>query len=168
MIIETNPQDEDGLSNSPDHDRDVDINSEPCLESGPESDTGPGLGISFEPDSDPGFISDFEYVPRGAELRTELLRILSLASELESLNYLSDPKNELNKLQRHKVRLDREVLRCDKNLNRIRTDSEKLNLNETRECYSEAESLQLKQYSALCWRLRNSTLTIIPVLYLKS
>ena len=163
MIIETNPQDEDGLSNSPDHDRDVDINSEPCLESGPESDTGPGLGISFEPDSDPGFISDFEYVPRGAELRTELLRILSLASELESLNYLSDPKNdlarqrraelqsklssELNKLQRHKVRLDREVLRCDKNLNRIRTDSEKLNLNETRECYSEAESLQLKQYS---------------------
>lgn len=162
MIVEMNPQEEDGLGNSPENDRDVDINSESCLEPGTESDTGPGPGISCGPDSDPGLIPDFERVPRGSELRVELSRILSLASELESLNYLSDPKNdlarqrraelqsklssELNKLQRYKVKLDREVVRCEKNLDRIRTDSEKLNLDETREYYYQAESLQLKQY----------------------
>lgn len=150
MIIEMDSRDENGLDNSPDHGRDIDINSDFCPE--------PGLG----PGSDPGLIPDFERVLRGSELRAELSRILSLASELESLNYLSDPKNdlarhrraelqsklssELNKLQRYKVKLDREVLRCEKNLNRIRTDSEKLNLDETRECYCEAESLQQKQY----------------------
>lgn len=149
MIVEMNPQDEDGLDHGPENDRDANINSGPYPE--------PGLGPT-----DPGFISDFERVPRGSELRAELSRILSLASELESLNYLSDPKNdlarhrraelqsklssELNKLQRYKIKLDREVLRCEGNLNRIRTDSEKLNLDEARECYFEAESLQQKQY----------------------
>ncbi len=151
MIVEMDSRDEDGLDHGPGNDRDVDINNDFCPE--------PGLGNGF----DTGFISDFEYVPRGSELRVELSRILSLVSELESLNYLSDPKNddyarqrraelqsklssELNKLQRYKVKLDREVVRCEKNLDRIRTDSEKLNLDETREYYYQAESLQLKQY----------------------
>ena len=132
MILDMNPQDNDGFDSCPE----------------------PGLGA--------GFTSDSEHVPRGDELKAELSRILSLASELESLNHLSYPKDdlarqrraelqsklssELNKLQRYKVKLDREVLRCKKNLDRIRTDSEKLNLDETRKCYSEAESLQMKQY----------------------
>jgi hypothetical protein len=132
MLLDMNPQDKDGLGS--------------CPES--------GLGA--------GFTSDSEHVPRGDELKAELSRILSLASELESCNYLPDPKDdlarqrraelksklslELNKLQRYRVKLDREVLRCEKNLDRIHSDSEKLNLDETRQCYCEAESLQMKQY----------------------
>ena len=151
MIIETNPQDEDGFGNNPDHDRDSDIDSEPGLEPDPESDTGPGPGISAGDDSDPGFISDFEYVPKGSELRAELSRISALANELESVGYLSDPKDgyarhrraqlqatlssELNKLQRYKAYFDKEVARCDRNRIRIHADSEKIHLDETREYY---------------------------------
>jgi hypothetical protein len=150
MIVEMNPQDENGLDNSPDNGRDIDINSDFCPE--------PGIGHGF----DTGLISDFEYVPRGAELRAELSRISSKASELESLNYLSDPKDsyaryrrarlqttlssELNKLQRYKAYFDKEVARCDRNRVRIHADSEKIHLDETREYYHQAESLQQKQY----------------------
>ena len=68
MTVEMSPQDENVFGNSPDNDRDADINSEPCLE--------PDIG----PDSDLGFISDLERVPRGTELREELSGILSMAS----------------------------------------------------------------------------------------
>ena len=147
MIVEMNPQDEEGFG--PNNDDDF------------VSDVEPDTGLNGEPDSESGFVPDAEYVPRGSELREELSGILSLASELESVNYLSDPKNnyashrraelqsrlssELNKLQGYKAKLSREVLRCEKNLDRIRTDSEKLNLAETRECYSDAEDQQQKQ-----------------------
>jgi hypothetical protein len=54
--------------------------------------------------------------------------------------------SELNKLQRYKVELDREVLRCERNLDRIHIDSQRIHLGQTREYYDQAESLQYKQY----------------------
>jgi len=156
MILEMNPEPEDDkvLDNNFENNDGFEPDPSPCHEPNVESD--------IERDFDPGLIPDFEHLPRGSELRAELSQILSLANELESVSFLSEPNNtyarnrrfdlqarlstELEKLQRYKVKLDREVLRCKKNLDRINTDSEKLSLDETRECYSEAESLQLEQY----------------------
>ena len=150
MEGEMNQQNEEGFGNSPDNDSDTDINYDPCLD--------PGIG----PDSDPGFMSDFEHVPRSAELREDLSGILSLASELESVIYLSGPRDnyashrraqlrsrlssELDKLQRYRLKLDREVLRCESNLDRIHADSERIHLEQTREHYDQAETLQQEQY----------------------
>jgi hypothetical protein len=157
MIIEMNPQDEN-LGNDPDNNPDVDVNNESCPEPGAKSDMEDGLEANCEP----GFISEFEYVPRGTELREELSRIWATASELESIGFFFDAKDTYNrnrrielqarlapepeKLQRYKVKLDSEEIRCKKNLDRIRLDAEKLNLEETRECYFEAEHQQQKQY----------------------
>lgn len=159
MIIEMNPEDGDEvLGNSPDINDDFDPDVEPNTGSGPESD----VEAEVERDSEAGFVPDLEYVPRGTELRQELSGILADANDLERLSFLSDPKDTysrnrrlelqsklsiaMDKLQRYKVKLDKEVLRCERNLARIRADSEKLNLEETRECYCQAESLQQKQY----------------------
>jgi hypothetical protein len=164
MIIETNPQ-EDDLGNDPDNNSDVDANNEANPEPGSEPDMGPGPEAGCEP----GFVSELEHVPKGTELREELSRIWAVASELESIGFFFDPNDtysrnrklelqtrlsaELEKLHRYKVKLDKEEIRCRKNLDRIRSDSEKLNLEETRECYSEAEHQQQKQYhEALCDR----------------
>jgi hypothetical protein len=133
------------------------------VETNPEPEDGKVLGENFEDHVgfDQGLIPGIEHLPRGSELRAELSPILSLADEFESVSFLSDPNNtyaanrrfdlqarlstELEKLQRYKSKLDREVLRCKKNSNRIRTDSERLNLDETRQCYLEAEDEQQKQ-----------------------
>ena len=158
MIVEMNPEDEDGIGSDLDNNGDADINSECCSEH--------GLGR----DSDPGLVPDFERVPRGAQLRAELSRILSMASELESLSHCGqDPKNnyaryrriqlhsrlsaELEKLQRYKPYFDKEVERCVGNLNRIRSDSQNLSLTEPMEYYLEAERLQhIQYYEAICDR----------------
>ncbi len=155
MIVEMNPepQDDKVLDENFENNAGFEPDPSPCYEPNVESD--------IECDFDPDLISDFEHFPRGSELRSELSRILSLANELESVSFLSDPNNtyannrrfdlqaklstELEKLQRYKPKLDREVSRCKKNLDRINTDSERLNLNETRECYLEAEDEQQKQ-----------------------
>ena len=158
MIIEMNPQDED-LGKDPDNNPDVDVNDESCPELGAEPDMEDGPEASCEP----GFISEFEYVPRGNELREELSRIWATASELESIGFFFDAKDtysrnrrielqarltpELEKLQRYKAQLDKEEIRCRKNLDRIRSDSETLNLDAARECYFEAECQQQKQYN---------------------
>ena len=158
MIIEMNPHDED-LGNDPDNNPNIDVNNESCPEPGAEPDRGDGPEASCEP----GFISEFEYVPRGTELREELSRIWTTAGELESIGFFFDAKDtynrnrrielqtrlspELEKLQRYKTKLDREENRCKKNLDRIQSDAEKLNLDEVRECYFEAECQQQKQYN---------------------
>jgi len=159
MIIEMNPEPQDdqvldeNVETGDVFEPDNELDLEPCNEPDVESDIGPGFAG--------GLIDDFEHLPRGSELRAELSRILSLANELESVSFLSDPNNtyarnrrfelqarlnpELKKLQRYKPKLDKEVSRCEKNLDRINTDSERLNLEETRKCYLEAEDEQQKQ-----------------------
>jgi hypothetical protein len=159
MIVEMNPEPEDNEV------LDENFDNHNGLEPGNELDQGscpePDVESDIGPDFAGGLIDDFEHLPRGSELRAELSRILSLANELENVSFLSDPNNtytrnrrfelqarlnpELSKLQRYKLKLDREVLRCEKNLDRINTDSEKLNLDETRKCYLEAEDEQQKQ-----------------------
>jgi len=139
----------------------LDPGSEPDVEPDVETETESDAEPDLERDSEASFDPDLEYVPRGAELREVLSCILAMANELESLSYLSDPKNdyaryrrielqsrlstELDKLKRYRVKLDKEVLRCQRNLDRIRADSARLNLPEPRQCYSEAEYEQQKQ-----------------------
>ena len=155
MIIETNPESQD------DQVLDENVETGDIFEPDKEIDLEP----CHEPDVDPGFagglIDDFEHLPRGSELMSELSRILSLAHQLESVSFLSDPNDtyarnrkfglqtrlnpELKKLHRYKPKLDKETSRCEKNLDRINTDSERLNLEETRNCYLEAEDEQQKQ-----------------------
>lgn len=160
-MIEMNPQDED-LGNGPDNNPDVDVDNEPCLEPGPGPDLKPAPESNYGSDAEPGFMDAFEYLPKGTELREELSRIWATASELEGVSFFCDPKDTysrnrrlelqsrlspmLEKLQRYKVKLDKEEIRCKKNLDYIQSDSEKLNLDEARECYSEAECQQQKQY----------------------
>ena len=152
MIVEMNPEPQD--------DKVLDENFE--NNAGFEPDPSPCYEPNIESDFDPGLIPDFEHLPRGSELDAELSRILSLAHQLESESLSSDPNiiharnrrfdlqarlsTELSKLQRYRSKLYKEVSRTDRNSNRIHTDSEKLNLDETREYYSEAESEQRKQY----------------------
>ena len=166
MAIEMNPEDSQVLDNSPDIHDGLGPDGEPSLYPGSEHDAGPDI----ENDPEPGLAPDFERVPRGAQLRAELSRILSMASELESLNHRwQDPKNdfaryrriqlhsrlsaELEKLQRYKPYFDKEVERCVGNLNRIRSDSQNLSLTEPMEYYLEAERLQhIQYYEAICDR----------------
>lgn len=154
MIIEMNPKGEDF-----DDEPDDDVNNESCPESDLESDTEDQPGECLEPDS----ISEVGYVPRGGELKAELSRIWTAASELEGMGFFFDPKDlysnnrkqqlqamlsaDLDKLQRYKVKLDSESVRCKKNLDRIQSDAEKLNLDQVRECYLEAGGQQQKQYN---------------------
>jgi hypothetical protein len=166
MIIEMNPEDDevfgDRLDNNNSNSDSID---EDVLEPSPEPHVGPGGESDAEPeaerDAEARFDPDLEYLPRGAELRDVLSSISTMANELESLSYLSDPKNdyaryrrielqsrlstELDKLRRYRVKLDKEVLRCQRNLDRIRADAARLNLPKPRECYSEAEYEQEKQ-----------------------
>lgn len=159
MILEMNPEPEDNEvldENFENHEGfapDNELDTGPCHEPDVESDIEPGFAG--------GLIDDLEHLPRGSELRSELSLILLLANELESVSFLSDPNNtyatnrkfdlqtrlnpELKKLHRYKPKLDKEASRCEKNLDCINTDSEKLNLDETRECYLEAEYEQQKQ-----------------------
>jgi len=166
MAIEMNPEDSQVLDNSPDIHDSLGPYGEPSLYPGSEHDAGPDM----ESDPEPGLVPDFERVPRGAQLRAELSRILSVASELESLSHCGqDPKNnyaryrriqlhsrlsaELEKLQRYKPYLDKEVERCVKNLKLILSDAERLNLTEPMEYYLEAERLQqIQYYEAICDR----------------
>ena len=122
------------------------------------SDNNSDVEVSDEPDTD----TYLERVPRGAELAAELSSILSAANELESLGLPSDPNDTYNrsrraalraslssdasKLRRYKSGLDREVRRCTRNLDRIQADSESLTLEQTLECYSEAERRQQQQH----------------------
>ena len=166
MAIEMNPEDSQVLDNSPDIHDSLGSDGEPSLYIGPEYDAGPDI----ENDPEPGLAPDFERVPRGAQLRAELSRILSMASELESLSHCGqDPKNnyaryrrmqlhsrlsaELEKLQQYKPYLDKEVERCVRNLEGILSDSQRLNLTEPMEYYLEAERLQhIQYYEAICDR----------------
>ena len=166
MAIEMNPEDSHVLDNSPDIHDGLGPDGEPSLYLGPEHDAGPDM----ESDPEPGLVPDLERVPRGAQLRAELSRILSMASELESLSHCGqDPKNnyaryrriqlhsrlsaELEKLQRYKPYLDKEVDRCVRNLEQILSDSQRLNLTEPMEYYLEAERLQqIQYYEAICDR----------------
>jgi len=133
---------------------------------GSDHDTELDLAPRSAPDTEPGFGPSFlpspRHVPRGNELKAELSRILADTNELESIGYLSDPQNTyarnrrlhlqgeisraIAKLQRYKRMLDKEVLRCQRNQDRIQADSEKLNLEETQGCYFEAESEQQRQH----------------------
>ena len=155
MIIDMNPESQD--DQVLDENVETDCGFEPDHELDPCSCHEPHV----EPDIAPGLMDDFEHLPRGSELTSALLRILSLVHQLESESFLSYPNDtyarsrqfemqarlnhELEKLQRYKPKLDKEVLRCEKNRDRINTDSERLNLDETRECYLEAEDEQQKQ-----------------------
>ena len=161
MIIEMNPE-PDGVLDS-----NAGINND-----GFELDERPDLGPGTEPDSerddDDGLSPGIEYVPRGAELRAALSQILSKASELQSLSYHSSEARdeqvrrrrtqlqwelsaELDKLRRDKAYLDKEVARCERNLDCIRADLERLNLPEPMEYYADAEHLQHKQYYEAVW-----------------
>jgi len=166
MIVKMNPQDEEVLDNNPDNNSDFDPDVRPEAGFDPEHNARPDI----ESDPKPGLVPDFEHVPRGTQLREELSRILSIASELESLSHCGqDPKNdyaryrrvqlqsrlssELEKLQRYKPYLDKEVERYVGNLERIRSDAERLHLTEPMEYYLEAERLQqIQYYEAICDR----------------
>ena len=65
------------------------------VETNPEPEDGKVLGENFEDPVgfDPGLIPGIEHLPRGSELRAELSPILSLANEFESVSFLSDPNN---------------------------------------------------------------------------
>jgi DNA repair exonuclease SbcCD ATPase subunit len=52
----------------------------------------------------------------------------------------------VNRLHDCLADLAKEIQRCKANLGRIQADSAKLNLQETQDCYSEAESEQQRQY----------------------
>lgn len=158
MMVEMNPEDDEVLDNNPGNHDGFEPDNEPSLEPCPEPNVEPHI----ERDSEPGLVPDLQYVPRGAELGEELKRILAMASELESISYSSTPRDdylrhrriqlrtelstELSKLQRYEAYLDKEAARCQRNRDRIRSDSQKLNLSEPREHYFEAERLQQKQY----------------------
>ncbi|KPL24979.1 MAG: hypothetical protein AMJ75_02260 [Phycisphaerae bacterium SM1_79] len=166
MAIEMNPEDSQVVDNSADIHEGVEPDCEPDKDPSREHNTEPGM----ERDPEPGLAADFERVPRGDQLRAELCRIVSMAAELESLSRCrQDPKNdyaryrriqlqsrlmpEREKLQRYKPCLDKEVKRCAGNLDRIRSDSQMLNLTEPIEYYLEAERLQqIQYYEAVCDR----------------
>ena len=61
--------------------------------------------------------------------------------------------SEQEKLQQYKPYLDKEVDRCVRNLEKILSDSQRLNLTEPMEYYLEAERLQqIQHYEAICDR----------------
>ncbi|KPL24861.1 MAG: hypothetical protein AMJ75_02580 [Phycisphaerae bacterium SM1_79] len=166
MAIEINPEDSQVVDNSADIHGGLEPDSGFIRDPSPEHNAVPDT--ESEPASGP--VPDVENVPRGAQLRAELSRILSMVSERESLgHYWQDPKNdyakyrriqlqsrlsaELEKLLRYKPYLDKEVERCVRNLERIRSDLQKLNLTEPMEYYLEAERLQqIQYYEAVCDR----------------
>ncbi len=114
----------------------------------------------------------YDHVPRGAELRYLLSYILQLIAELESAMtslphvakdgssechfarelYVKKEKLEqevafwIQELHRFLAYLRKEVERCLRNLERIRSDARRLNLEETRQCYSEAATEQEREY----------------------
>ena len=112
------------------------------------------------------------HVPRGAELRSALDCVLQLVGQLESVisrlsyveeddivecSYAEKLRLEKRRLQmelafwlqeliRYLVYLNKEVLRCKCNLERIRADAEKIKLEQVRDRYSRAERKQEAQY----------------------
>ena len=166
MAIEMYPEDSQVLDNSPDIHDALGSDGESDRDLSPKHD----VGSDIENDPEPSLVPDFERVPRGAQLRAELSRMLSMASELESLSHCGqDPKNnyaryrriqlqsrlssEQEKLQQYKPYLDKEVDRCVRNLEKILSDSQRLNLTEPMEYYLEAERLQqIQYYEAVCDR----------------
>jgi len=114
----------------------------------------------------------YKRVPRGAELRDLLERVVQLIDELEKAmtrlpNVSEDGDSDCHfarELYAKKQRLEQAVMlwvqelhrflgylrkeaaRCLKNLEIIRADAKRLNLDETRRCYSEAESEQEREY----------------------
>ena len=166
MLIEFESEDQQNKKNS-NEDTEVDPNDQTDIVIEPEDDTAPEPEIDTENNSDIesdtqiGSILDIKYVPRADELRAILSAITADANELERLNRFSDPndffarsrKTELQarlsekfqQLQEYLSLLEKEVLRCKKNLSILQTDSQRLNLVEPQGYYSEAEQQQLKQ-----------------------
>ena len=116
--------------------------------------------------------SHLGHVLRGAELKSALDCVLQLVGQLESVisrlsyvkedniaesSYAEKLRLEKRRLQielafwlqeliRYLVYLNKEVLRCKRNLKRIRADAEKIKLEQVRERYSRAEREQETQY----------------------
>ena len=113
-----------------------------------------------------------DHVPRGTELKSALNCIMQLVGQFESviskLSYAEEDdaaeyfdveklcieKRNLQKelmfwlqeLIRYLVYLNKEVLRCKRNLEHIRAGAEKINLEQVKERYFRAERAQETQY----------------------
>lgn len=167
MLIEFEPEDQQDKDDNNNEDSRYEPDDQTDIVIGPEDDTAGEPEIDNENDSDvesdteTGSILDIEYAPRAEELRAILSVITADANELERLNRFSDPNDffargrktairarlseKLQQLQEYLSFFEKDVLRCKKDLSILQTDSQRLNLDEPKGYYSEAEQQQLKQ-----------------------
>jgi hypothetical protein len=154
MDAEMKPKEVEALTN--------DSDNSICFEPKNEQEKGTSPALDVDRYSRDGLVPEIEYVPRGDRLWRELSGIQSTARALEAASWLPSSKDvyarsrrrqlrdkltsDMDKLRRFRMALDREVLRCQKNLETIRSDAGRLNLPEAMEHYSEAERQQRMQH----------------------